>query len=48
MLTIVSEPVMRMIGLEDPAEHAMAHASRLVATATVSRDVLTSAPWKFS
>ena len=31
---------MRMTGLEDAAEHAMEHASRLAATATVSRDVL--------
>jgi hypothetical protein len=27
-LTIVSEPVIRISGLEDPAEHAMEHVSR--------------------
>jgi hypothetical protein len=48
-LTIVSEPVMRITGLEDTAEHAMDHATTLAATAMVTRDVLIgAAPWTSS
>jgi len=34
---------MRMTGLEDAAEHAIEHASRLAPAATVTRDALIAA-----